>query len=157
MPGRNIRIPLSTTGRNWKTGRLNYRISELEERIVPFQEELNMLKDIQWLVRDLLPELDPENTGVTVDDIVSKEEQKKTPVLKQEEKQDDEKRSSAPEQAERKEPPERKKPAGKTKDGRTSVLGRLDEKKEKLQAEDERRQSRRSQASKKRKQDMGIG
>ena len=136
---------------------LNYRISELEERIVPFQEELNMLKDIQWLVRDLLPELDPENTGVTVDDIVRKEEQKKTPVLKQEEKQDDEKRSSAPEQAERKEPPERKKPAGKTKDGRTSVLGRLDEKKEKLQAEDERRQSRRSQASKKRKQDMGIG
>ena len=136
---------------------LNYRISELEERIVPFQEELNMLKDIQWLVRDLLPELDPENTGVTVDDIVRKEEQKKTPVLKQEEKQDDEKRSSGPEQAERKEPQERKQPAGKTKDGRTSVLGRLDEKKEKIQAEDERRQSRRSQASKKRKQDMGIG
>ena len=120
---------------------LNHRISELEERILPFQEELSMLKDIQWLIRDLLPELDPKNKDISADDIVSKEEEKE---------------SSETIQVERKEPSERKQPARKTQVGRTSILSRLDEKKGKLQMEDEGRQARRSRTEKKQKHDKGI-
>ena len=120
---------------------VNHRISELEERILPFQEELSMLKDIQWLIRDRLPEIDPKNKDISADDIVSKEEEKE---------------SSETIQVERKEPSERKQPARKTQVGRTSILSRLDEKKGKLQMEDEGRQARRSRTEKKQKHDKGI-
>ena len=32
------------------------------EQLPPILEELDMLRDIQWLVKDLLPELEPEKT-----------------------------------------------------------------------------------------------
>ena len=40
--------------------RLQSEIKDKNEQISPIQEELDMLCDIQWLVRDLLPELEPE-------------------------------------------------------------------------------------------------
>ncbi len=138
---------------------LGHRITELEERTIPFQEELDMLKDIQWLVRELLPELDPENTGVAVDDITRKEEQKKAPKPKQEEKREEAKGSSELEQEERKEPPERKQSARKQQAvEKASVLDRLDRKKEAIQErEDQRRQASDQRAGKKKSHDIGIG
>lgn len=40
--------------------RLQSEIKEKTEQLSPIREELDMLCDIQWLVRDLLPELEPE-------------------------------------------------------------------------------------------------
>ena len=138
---------------------LNHRISELEELIIPFQEELGMLKDIQWLVRDLLPELDPENTGVTADDITRKEEPKVAPKPKQEEKREEAKGSSGPEREERKELPERKQSARKQQAaGKASVLDRLDRKKEAVQEREVQcRQASDQRAGKKKSHNIGIG
>ena len=138
---------------------LNHRISELEERILPFQEELSMLKDIQWLIRDLLPELDPENKGVSTEDIIRKEEKKKVPLTEQKEKPEERIEPFGSEQAERKEPPERKQPVRKPRTEKTSVLERLDRKKEVLQERDERRSQnsgQRAGTGKKKSHDIGI-
>ena len=111
-----------------------------------------MLKDIQWLVRDLLQELDPENTGVTVDDITRKEEPKNAPKPKQEEKREEAKGSCGPEREERKEPPERKQSGRKQQVAeKASVLDRLDRKKEAVQEREDQR------SGKKKSHDIGIG
>ena len=51
----------------------------MEEQLAPIAEELDMLNDIHWLIRDLLPELDPEKKELPPE---KKEEKRKalTPV-----------------------------------------------------------------------------
>ncbi len=49
-------------------------LEEMEAQLIPIVEELNMLNDIHWLVRDLLPELDPEKKEIWTE---KKEEKRK--------------------------------------------------------------------------------
>ena len=44
---------------------LNAQLDELNGRLVPIQEETQMLKDIRYLVKDLIPELEPERENLT--------------------------------------------------------------------------------------------
>ena len=39
--------------------------ASLSEQLKPFQTEVDMMKDIRWLVKDLLPELKPESGKLT--------------------------------------------------------------------------------------------
>ena len=44
---------------------LNAKLDELNARLKPYQEETQMLKDIRYLVKDLIPELEPEGEKMT--------------------------------------------------------------------------------------------
>ena len=44
---------------------LNAQLDELNAGLKPFQEETQMLKDIRYLVKDLIPELEPEREKMT--------------------------------------------------------------------------------------------
>ena len=44
---------------------LNAQLDELNGRLVPIQSETQMLKDIRYLVKDLIPELEPEREKLT--------------------------------------------------------------------------------------------
>ena len=60
-------------------GSLLASLEGMEEQLAPIAEELDMLNDIHWLIRDLLPELDPEKKELPPE---KKEEKRKalTPV-----------------------------------------------------------------------------
>ncbi len=45
--------------------RLSAEMELKNEQLPPILEELDMLRDIQWLVKDLLPELEPEKTELS--------------------------------------------------------------------------------------------
>lgn len=49
----------------WQRTSLNAQLDELNARLKPFQEETQMLKDIRYLVKDLIPELEPEHEKMT--------------------------------------------------------------------------------------------
>lgn len=44
---------------------LNARLDELNNGLGPYQEEMKMLKDIRYFVKDLIPELEPEGDKLT--------------------------------------------------------------------------------------------
>ena len=44
---------------------LNAKLDELNAKLVPIQEETQMLKDIRYLVKELIPELEPEREDLT--------------------------------------------------------------------------------------------
>ena len=44
---------------------LNVKLDELNTKLVPIQEETQMLKDIRYLVKELIPELEPEREDLT--------------------------------------------------------------------------------------------
>ena len=141
---------------------LETELESLGERIAPVEEELGMLRDIQWLVKDLLPELDPEN-GDRLGE--RKEETEEAPAPKQEgqkgsmaTRQEEKETPTAPAPAERKEPPERKQPARQPRTEKASVLERLGRKKEAVQErEDQHLQGSGQRDGKKKNHDIGIG
>ena len=63
--------------------RLQSEIKDKNEQLSPIQEELDMLCDIQWLVRDLLPELEPEKKELPPE---RKEEKRRNLASNREEK-----------------------------------------------------------------------
>ena len=63
--------------------RLQSEIKDKNEQLSPFQEELDMLCDIQWLVKDLLPELEPEKKELSPE---RKEEKRRSLASNREEK-----------------------------------------------------------------------
>ena len=50
---------------NTELSSLNTQLDELNARLRPYQEETQMLKDIKYLVKDLIPELEPERENLT--------------------------------------------------------------------------------------------
>ena len=62
---------------------LQSEIKEKTEQLSPIQEELDMLCDIQWLVKDLLPELEPEKKELSPE---RKEEKRRNLAPNREEK-----------------------------------------------------------------------
>ena len=46
---------------------LNAQLDELNARLRPYQEETQMLKEIKYLVKDLIPELEPEREKLTLE------------------------------------------------------------------------------------------
>ena len=63
--------------------RLQSEIKDKNEQLSPIQEELDMLCDIQWLVKDLLPELEPEKKELSPE---RKEEKRRNLAPNREEK-----------------------------------------------------------------------
>ena len=62
---------------------LQSEIKEKTEQLSPIREELDMLCDIQWLVKDLLPELEPEKKELPPE---RKEEKRRNLASNREEK-----------------------------------------------------------------------
>jgi len=46
---------------------LNAQLDDLNGRLIPIQDETQMLKDIRYLVKDLIPELEPERENLTLE------------------------------------------------------------------------------------------
>ena len=101
--------------------RLEADMGEMDRQLPPIMEELDMLRDIQWLVKDLLPELKPER--------------KEIPEGKKEERR----QALSPKKAE----PKR------------SILGRLNENKEIVQARDGQK-AEQARHLKKKQSNIGI-
>ena len=57
--------PYNADAVNTELSSLNAQLDELNARLEPYQEETRMLKDIKYLVKDLIPELEPERENLT--------------------------------------------------------------------------------------------
>lgn len=135
---------------------IDYRLSDLETRELPLQEELSMLKEIQWLIKDLIPELDPEYRE---QETAQQEEHAQAPAGRKKEVKErpEPKPEPEPQRETRAASPVRKTPSKKPPGERRSVKDKLNEKKERLREEGERGHAQRGMSVKKSRQDKDIG
>ncbi len=59
--------PFSADALQKELSSLNAKLDELNAKLAPYQEETKMLKDIRYLVKDLIPELTPEGEKMTAE------------------------------------------------------------------------------------------